>query len=265
MRYDLLRELQSAIEIKLKSTPGIFSISLQLANHEHSIHINPCRLPSASLIKVFIMAEAFRQASSGRINPSESALITADVQVGGAGPLEFANQGLAVKLNELIELMIVESDNTATNILIKILGKDSINKFAHSQGCYDTFLGRKMMDFSAREAGIDNFTSPADMNVLLQRIYANHCLGPDSDRIMLKILQGQTDKSKFPLLLPQNVPLAHKTGELDGIEHDSGIFLTNPPYILTIMTCDLPNEEQGRKTIAELSRMIYDAVVTGSI
>lgn len=265
MDKKLLHKLQTAIENRLQKTPGIYSLSLQMTNYEHFIHVNPRRLPSASLIKVFIMAEAFRQATSGQIDLSESAQVTADVRVGGAGPLEFADLGLAVKLIKLIELMIVESDNTATNILINILGKDSINKYAHSLGCFNTSLERSMMDFAAREAGVDNYTSPADMNVLLRRIYSKSCIDPASDYHMLKILLGQTDKCKFPLLLPQNIPIAHKTGELDGIEHDSGIFLTDPPYILTIMTCDLPSEEQGRNTIAELSRMIYDAVVTRSV
>lgn len=264
MTKAVLQKLQRSIEDKLQNTPGVYSLELRLPNSEYSIGCNLRKLPSASLIKVFIMAEAFRQAASGQIDLSGSAIVTADVRVGGAGPLEFADFGTVVQLKTLIELMIVESDNTATNILINILGKDSINTFVANLNCHDTFLGRNMMDFAARAAGLDNYTSPADMNVLLQRIYGRQCLDPASDQAMLDILLGQADKCKFPLLLPNNTLIAHKTGELDGTEHDSGIFLTNPPYILTVMSTDLPDEAQGRNTIAELSRMVYDALVRGS-
>jgi beta-lactamase class A len=206
------------------------------------------------------MAEAFRRASIGCLDLSASAEVTPDVRVGGAGPLEHAAYGTSLELFELIKLMITESDNTATNILIKILGMDAVNNLAHTLGCHDTLLERHMMDFTARAAGRDNFTSPADMNILLSRLYAKDCIDPASDQTMLAILLRQTDKCKLPLLLPPGTVIAHKTGELDGIEHDSGIIYGKTPYILTIMTENLPDEEQGRQTIAELSRIVYDAL-----
>ena len=84
---------------------------------------------------------------------------------------------------------------------------------------------------------------------------------PASDQAMVEILLRQTDKCKLPLLLPSNTVIAHKTGELDGIEHDAGIIFGQPPYILTIMTAGLPDEEKGRQTIATLSRLVYDTIL----
>ncbi|MDF2501426.1 MAG: per1 [Anaerosporomusa subterranea] len=255
-----LTSLRQQIEQHLAGTPGTYSIELVLPDLGMGLRHNPIVLPSASLIKVFIMAEAFHRASIGCLDLSDSAEVTPTVRVGGAGPLEHAAYGTSIKLLELIELMITESDNTATNILIRILGMDSVNKLAYTIGCHNTLLGRHMMDFTARAAGRDNFTSPTDMNILLGRLYANDCINPDSSQAMLAILLRQTDKCKLPLLLPPGTVIAHKTGELDGIEHDSGIIYGQTPYILTIMTENLPNEEQGRQTIAELSRIVYEAL-----
>jgi beta-lactamase class A len=255
-----LTSLWQKIEQHLAGASGTFSIELVLPDSGMALQYNPTVLPSASLIKVFIMAEAFRRASSGSLNLFDSAAVTPNVQVGGAGPLEYAECGASFKLLELIELMIIESDNTATNILIQILGMDSVNKLARTLGCRNTLLKRQMMDFSARAAGSDNFTSPTDMNSLLSRLYANDCIEPASDQAMLAILLRQTDTCKLPLLLPPGTVIAHKTGELDGIEHDSGIIYGQTPYILTIMTENLPDEAQGRQTIAELSRIVYDAL-----
>jgi beta-lactamase class A len=206
------------------------------------------------------MAEAYRQATCN-LDLAQTAAVTPVVRVGGAGPLEHAPYGTRLTLLELIELMIVESDNTATNMLIHNLGMDSINKLARELDCEDTFLGRFMMDFTARAAGSDNFTSPMDINKLLHRLYLHKCIDPASDQAMLEILLRQTDKCKLPLLLPKDTIIAHKTGELDHIEHDAGIFFGQPPYILTIMTTDLPDEEQGRQTIARLSLLVYDTLV----
>lgn len=257
-----LDTLQQAIENHLKDEPGIYSVELVLPDSGEVISYNHRSLPSASLIKVFIMAEAFRRRDAGELDLSQTAAVTPEVQVGGAGPLEHAAIGSRLSLLELIELMITESDNTATNILIDLLGMASVNRLVKRFGCPDTLLARRMMDFTARAAGIDNFTSPADMNCLLGRILARQCISPDSDAAMLAILLRQTDKCKLPLYLPSDIGVANKTGELDGVEHDAGIILSQPPYILTIMTDGLPDEERGRQTIASLSRVVYDFLQT---
>lgn len=252
--------LQQQIEQYLQDKAGTFSLELILPDSGKKISYNSRVLPSASLIKVFIMAEAFRRAGSGHLALSDTAEVTPAVRVGGAGPLEHAAYGTSLTLLELIELMIIESDNTATNMLIQRLGMDAVNALADTFGCRHTFLGREMMDFSARAAGKDNFTTPADMNILLSRLYARQCIDPVSDQAMLAILMRQSDRCKLPLLLPQETAIANKTGELDGIEHDAGIVFARTPYILTIMTEHLPDEAAGRQAIAELSRLIYDAL-----
>lgn len=255
-----LHQLQQQIEQTLQKKPGTFSLGLVLPESGKKIWYNPRVFPSASLIKVFIMAEAFRQASIGCLELSDSAEVTPDVRVGGAGPLEHAAYGTRLTLLELIELMIIESDNTATNILIQRLGMDSVNALAHAFGCRHTCLERRMMDFNARAVGKDNFTDPADMNILLGCLYAKKCIDPVSDQTMLAILMRQADRSKLPLLLPKETIIANKTGELEGIEHDAGIVYGRAPYILTIMTEHLPDEAAGRQTIAELSRLVYDTL-----
>lgn len=255
-----LTQLEQQIIQQLETEPGTFSLELTLPDSGEAVSVNPLRLSSASLIKVFIMAEAFRRSACGSLDLNQTAEVTPLVQVGGAGPLEYADLGTRVILTELIELMIVESDNTATNMLIDLLGTDAINILIQRLGCRDTLLGRRMMDFTARSAGCDNFTTARDMNRFFCKLYHHRCIDPASDEAMLAILCRQTDKCKLPVYLPSGTIIAHKTGELDGVEHDSGIIFAQPHYILTIMTDKLPDEAKGRDTIAKLSLLVYQHI-----
>jgi len=160
---------------------------------------------------------------------------------------------------ELIELMIIESDNIATNLLIDLLGMEPINARIRSLGCSETILRRRMMDFAAAETGQENLTSARDVICLLSRLYNANCVSAKADAAMCSILGRQTDRCKIPLLLPSNTICQHKTGELPGAEHDAGIVRTsNGDYLIAIMSDDLPDPEHGRQVIAQLSRIIYD-------
>ena len=179
--------------------------------------------------------------------------------VAGSGILQELPVGTHRTVSELIELMITESDNIATNLLIDLLGVETINARIHSLGCSETILRRRMMDFAAAEAGRDNLTSARDVIRLLTRLYNANCVGAEADATMCSILERQTDRCKIPLLLPSDTICQHKTGELPGAEHDAGIVRTSKgTYLIAIMSDDLPDPEHGRQVIAQLSRIIYD-------
>ena len=191
---------------------------------------------SASMIKVFLLADAMEKVRDGKLSLDSTITLHASDKVGGAGILCGYANGSVLSLDTVLRLMITESDNTATNLVIDLLGMDDINAYIQRNGYYDTKLARKMMDFAAVNAGLDNYTSVQDLGSFFLKLYQHDCVGFEQDEIMLSYLKGQTDKECFPAALPGAV-IAHKTGELGGLYDDGGIiYVDNRTMILVIMT-----------------------------
>ncbi|MDR7867902.1 MAG: serine hydrolase [Sporomusaceae bacterium] len=208
-------------------------------------YLNPMRHKAASLIKVFIMAEAFNQKKQGKLDFSEVVTITKSDQYAW-GSLDKVPAGTKVTVGELVEQMIVVSDNTATNLLIPKLGMDNVNALIKKLGCTETVLARRMLDSAAAKAGRENYTSPKDMAIILEKLYNKECVDPESDQKMLDILARQQWNERIPANLPHDLKIAHKTGELGGALHDCGIvFGRQRDYILCMMTKNVPEEHLG--------------------
>lgn len=258
MPKDFPQQLSALIAAKLDGETGIYSLAVKdlSSGRQWLFNVEPMR--SASLIKVFIMIEAFRLSLQGLLDLAENRIISGAEKTGGAGSLMHAPAGTAKTWRELITLMIVESDNTATNILIDRLSMPAVNKTIRNLGFADTILRRKMMDFAAARSGQENYTSASDMIGVLELLYRHRCLGPSLDNAMLEILKKQQDRSMLPALLPPGTIIANKTGELDGLWHDAGIIYTSHrDYAAAIMTDALADADRGQKVIAEISCLIY--------
>ena len=213
-------------------------------------------MPSASMIKVFILALAYQDIADGTLSRNETFTLTRDNVVGGSGTLQNRAYGTRVPLKELLEKMVIDSDNTATNILIDRLGMENINAYMQAHGYHSSVLRRKMMDLAALQAGRDNLTSVKDVGLLFKRLYNGTCVSPELDAEMLGIYDQQTDNDKIPARLPEGTVVAHKTGEVSDVRHDGGIVYTsNGDYVLVIFTSDYYPYDG----IAALSRKIYDA------
>ena len=251
--------LHSRIAALTENEPGIFAVTVIDLQSSKELNINSRPMRSASLIKLFIMAEAFARIAAGSLLPTEDIAFAENDIVGGAGILQQLPAGTSRTVLELIELMITESDNIATNLLIERFSAEAINTRIQKLGCFDTCLRRHMMDFAAAAEGRENLTSVTDTARAIATIYYNQCVSPDADQIMREILERQTDRCKIPLYLPNGTVCQHKTGELPGAEHDAGIIYSpSGAYVLAIMSDELPDPEHGRHVVARLSRVIYD-------
>lgn len=215
-------------------------------------------MTAASMIKVFILAKAYEDIQNGSLSRNETFTLTPDNVVGGAGVLQGRGYGSKVSLQEALELMITESDNTAANLLIDRLGMDRINAYMQRHGYTHSVLRRKMMDTEAMAAGRENLTSTRDIALLFKRLYQGKFVGPAQDREMLAIYKRQTDNDSIPGNLPRRTVVAHKTGEVNDLRHDGGIVYTpKGDYVLVIFTRNYTPCE----TMADLSEKIYQAVV----
>lgn len=220
------------------------------------------RLPSASLIKLFVLWHLFERADSGDLELSEELVLSPDAAVDG-GILHRAAPGARLRLDDLALLMLAVSDNTATNALIDRLGMEAVNASIRGLGCVDTVLGRKMLDFEARRRGLDNHTSAREVGELLVRMARR-------GGRMLDLLSVQKHVGKFPSGIPfedaddLEAFLAHKTGELPGHEHDAGIFFhrTGRPVVAVALTAGLPDSGTGRRFCGRVGGIVYERFKT---
>ncbi len=254
-----MKELRQKIESVLANYTGRWGIVI--INHATGdrLELNPTMIfPSASMIKVPIMYEIMRQTAAGMISLDQSLVVTSDIWADG-GILQELRPNITMTVRELVTLMIILSDNTATNMLIQLIGMDSVNNTMLALGLKSTMLRRRMMDFTAARAGQENITTAADLAFLFTSIYNSQGLPPQYGILMMDILKRQQIQDKLPFYLPEETPLAHKTGTLPAVEHDGGLLLLpGGPYIICILTADLTANYRGLQLVAGLGKVIYE-------
>jgi beta-lactamase class A len=252
--------LQKKINQILASFSGRWGMVIaNQTNGEKLEHHSQLSFAAASMIKVPIMYEIMRQVSAGKLSLDESLMVTSDDQIGGAGILTELLPGLKLTVRELVTLMIILSDNTATNMLINLVGMNSVNNTMVTLGLQTTVLRRQMMDFEAALRGEENTTSAADLALLFSHIYKPQNIPQEYGVLMLDILRRQQVRDKLPFYLPEETIIAHKTGTLPGVEHDGGIlFLPDGPYIVCIVMDGLAVNYQGLQLVALIGKTIYE-------
>ncbi len=191
---------------------------------------NPQR--SASTIKLAVLYELLRQASEGLVSLDETYVLTSADIVGGTGVLQGYGAGSAHTFRELAELMINQSDNTATNVIIDRVGMGNVNATAAALGLSSVQLDRRMMDTAALAAGIDNYLSAQDATTLLKMIDDGTFVNQQMSDFALSALRSQSDYQGILGGLPAGTTFAHKTGTLSNAQNDCGIVLGEHPYAL---------------------------------
>jgi beta-lactamase class A len=162
-----------------------------------------------------------------------------------------------ITLRDLATMMVAVSDNSATNVLIDRVGMDNVNAFLKAQGLHQTKLRRKMMDLKAAGEGRENVSTPNEMLTLLQALYRGEILNKEMTADFFKVLS--THKESFiPRDLPDDLKIANKPGELEGVRNDSGvIFVDKRPYIVCVMTAYLHRERDGEEAISNVSLVAW--------
>jgi len=198
----------------------------------------------ASLIKIPILVTAFAQ----NLDLSKKVTVTAKDAVGGSGTLDVRlKQGpVELTVDELLTLMIRDSDNTATNQIIALVGKDKINALMAKLGLPNTRLRRIMMDSAAAKKDEENTSTPTEMARLVTLIYQDKLAGSKRMIDYLKLVRAD-----FAAALP--VPVAAKPGGVPGVHTEAGIvFLDGRPYVLSVMASLIQGEANPLRDIADL-------------
>ncbi len=214
------------------------------------------RVPSASIIKLPILLEAMERAKAGTLNLNKIHILTITEKTGGSGVLQTYPDQSRVSYRELLRLMMVYSDNTATNIFISILGREAINQRMRTIGLITSQLNRVMMDTLAAKQGRDNFVTALEMNALLEKIYRKQVATPALCDEMIAILKQNDDVATIPRLLPKGTIVAHKTGTLTYVRSDAGIVYAGQPFLLSVFVEGVPTPE-AEQIIGEIALICY--------
>ena len=216
------------------------------------------RVVSASTIKTVVMLALLEQVRLGRLSladsiPLKPEEILEDTKVFDRGVGQYA-------LGELMEWMIITSDNTASNALISLLGMDTVNRYARETlGMEETELQRKMLDWQAVQAGRNNYTSARDMERAFGALYRRSILTPELCRLAMGVLFRQRWKTDALRYVCGPVAAAHKTGSLDHLNHDTGIlFFRHIDCFYGFFVTEIPNNDFGERAIGLLAKPLVE-------
>lgn len=173
-----------------------------------------------------------------------------------------AARGKTMPVRELAYHMITTSSNLATNLLVDLIGVPAIQRTIERLDLPGIEFCRGVEDMTAWEHDVNNRVTAEGLLSALRRIEERSAISEHASEDMLEILHGQEFRSGIPAGLPDAARVAHKTGEMSTVAHDAGIIYleTREPYVLAILTQWAPGANGRRRTIARISRTVYDHV-----
>jgi beta-lactamase class A len=268
-------ELKHQIAEVLSAQPGTFAVAFKDLTTNETIFLNEHELfHAASTMKTPVMVEVYKQATEGKFSLKDSILIKNefisifDGSTFSISPeddsdtLLYQEIGRKRTIYSLMYDMIIVSSNLATNLIIELVDAKNVTNTLRSMGANDIQVLRGVEDTKAFEAGMNNQVTAYDLMLLFEKIDDEALVNAEASMGMMDILLNQQFNDIIPAQLPKNVKIAHKTGWITGVHHDSGIvFLPDGrKYVLVILSKELKNEPESVKAMAHVSKMIYDYV-----
>lgn len=204
------------------------------------------RFQAASVIKLPILAAVYLRAQDRPELLQTRLTIREKDKMPGCGALKHIAGEREYTVAELCALMTTISDNTATNALIDYLGLEALNGDFRRLGLEGTRLYRLLFDAAAAAQGKENLFVPRELGELLERLCRGELVSPRADGEMVELLKLQQINHKIPDRLPPDIPVAHKTGEDEGIANDAGLVFARDPMVLVFASTgtDVPAFEQ---------------------
>lgn len=224
----------SAIEAMLRGIEGTASMFYKnLVTGEEWTWNADAVVNAASVIKIPVMIEAFVQMKTGSLDAQERFVLRESDRLPSCGALKTMHEGLGLTAMDLIKLMIILSDNTATNMLTKRIGRENVNARLEALGLENTRMRRLLFDREASAKGLKNTITAREIGGLLERMYRGELVDAQSCAVMIEILKDQRLNGKMPFFLhAHGIACAHKTGEDSTVTHDCGIVFADEPFVL---------------------------------
>lgn len=284
LRYDSKSELEKILSDLANEYNGIIGIYAKDLKSEEIISVNGDSLfPTASVIKLPILVEFFNRVKNNELNPENYIIIPESIKVGGAGVIQFFHGDTRIKLIDAATLMIILSDNTATNAIIDQLGKthdeklDAVNNRMESLGLKNTILLNKVFSYATKKNTYEakrfglGYSSPVEMGKLLEMLYNHQVIDSFYSKWIISILKNQQDDTMIRRFLPYNelkgnesIIVANKTGAVDYSRIDVGIvYAPKTDFVLAIFAdqskdISWTHDNKAQNAVAKAARLIYD-------
>jgi beta-lactamase class A len=269
-------ELKRQIQTTLDQQKGEFAVAFKDLGTGEELLINEHTLfHAASTMKTPVMIEVYKQAADGKFALNDSLTIKTEFNsiVDSTFSLSpdddsehdlYSLAGKKTTISDLVYRMITLSSNLATNILIDHIGATNVTQTMRTLGANDILVLRGVEDGKAFRAGLNNKTTAFDLMVIFEKMALGETVSPQASEEMIKVLSAQEFNTIIPAKLPKDVKVAHKTGWITGLNHDSGIVYLpdGRKYVIVILSHKLENEEQALMGMADVSAAIY-SFVTG--
>jgi beta-lactamase class A len=275
--------LDDAVRLRIRDFKGkvsLYAKDLQTGKTYSLLGDQPVR--TASTIKLAIMAECFAEAAEGKLDLNERLKLTADEKVSGSGILQELSNGDEMPIRDMIDLMIVLSDNTATNLILNRIGGNAVNARMAQLGLEQTRVMRKILsdrsDLKPTASGITTEgakpenkkwglgrSSPLEMVTLLEKIYRGTLVNRAVSDEMLAILKRQRDHNGLGRDM-KDVTVANKSGALDALRSDVGIiYAAGGPIAMAVTVDDMPEsnwspDNPGELLVAQLSEIVVEGL-----
>jgi len=249
----LKQKLQTLASQQPQLNPGAFIVDLD--SGEYVSLQGDVSFSAASMIKVPILIAFFKAWDEGKVQLGERLTMTADVKAGGSGNMQYEALGSQYLALETAAKMIIISDNTATNMLIKHLGgKEALNQLFAEWGLEQTRIRNPLPDLEGT-----NTTSPKELVELLAKLNKGELVSARSRDQILRIMRETRTRTLLPQGLGQGATIAHKTGDIGSLVGDVGIIdrPSGKRYLAAIMMARPHNDRRANELIRQYSREAY--------
>lgn len=245
--------LQQSLETLALSYPGVAAIATTDLRSGASVSIQADRVfPAASLFKLPVLVEVLKGLRLGRLQLDQPLTVRQDQWTDGSGVLQ-ARVGEQVRVDELLRLMVQESDNMAALVLLDAVGVQDVNATMRSMGLTGTRLRDRRTEPDAQHT-----TSAGDMARLLAVIADGTLIDPPTSEEALKLLELQQSNNWLTEGLPWWVKLAHKWGDVPGARHDAGIIFSPRTTFVAVVLTEGGNPGEARRLIGQAARAAFD-------
>lgn len=267
-------QLEENIQAEFAKSPGTFALAFQdLSDTSRTLLINAKEeFHAASTMKTPVLLEVYKQAAAGRFQLTDSLVVKNEFKsiVDGSPynldvsddsePKLYEKLGQKISIYDLCYDMIIQSSNLATNIVIELVDAKNVTQTMRDLGAMDIQVRRGVEDTKAFQQGLNNTTTAYDLMLLFEKMGRKELLSPEASNAMIDILLDQKFNEVIPAQLPEDVRVAHKTGWITSVRHDSGIVLLpdGRQYVLVLLSKGWESDELATEIMANVSRMVYD-------
>src|SRR3954454_1178142 len=246
-------QAQTNLDDQVKPLVGSFkgTVSLFAKNLDtgETYGLNPDeRVRTASTIKIAVMIEAFARVAEGKARWTDEVVLTKEKKVSGSGILNELSDGLKLTLRDAVNLMMILSDNTATNLVLDVLTTDAVNARMESLGFKQIKINRKVGSGGESMAGKDpenkkyglGFATPREMVLVMEKLERGEIVSPSASKEMIDLMKREQGRNAIGRSL-WDVPMASKYGALDRLRSAIGILYTKNGKIAMAISCaDMP-------------------------